>query len=145
MPAINEDLWPDLNLAPVVTPLSILREQAALLGKRTKGVLRGEVETWGAGERISNSFNIVVPSLGDYKYTLFGVHYFPTGYPVYVDIKPYTSISEINLASEINPIEMPSSSRRIANENEFRNWLRLIFHSDEVKSIVENLYAQAST
>src|SRR5580692_6779307 len=22
-----------------------------------------------------------------------GVHYFPTGYPVYVDIKPYTSIS----------------------------------------------------
>jgi hypothetical protein len=73
MPAINEDLWPDLNLAPVVTPLSILREQAALLGKRTKGVLRGEVETWGAGERISNSFNIVVPSLGDYKYTLLYV------------------------------------------------------------------------
>jgi hypothetical protein len=139
MPAINEDLWPELNLAATVTPLSILREQAGLLGKKTKGVLRGEVETWGDGDRISHSFNIAVPSLGDYKYTLFSVHYLPTGYPVHVDMtaKPFFPGGA--------PIEEPSLRRSIADEDELRDWLRHIFHSDEVKRIVENLYAQAST
>jgi hypothetical protein len=136
MPAINEDLWPELNLAAAVTPLSILREQAGLLGKRTRGVLKGEVETWNPGSDIAHSFNIVVPSLGGYKYTLFSIHHPPTGYPVYVDMALEAS------SSGGIPIEVVV---RMSDENEFRNWLRHIFHSDEVKRIVENLYAQAST
>ncbi len=147
MPAINEDLWPDLNLASTVTPLSILREQAGLLGKRTKGVLKGEVETWNTGGRISHAFNVVVPSLGGYKYTLFRIHHYPTGYPVYVDMTAKTLPSEetVSIVVENSFIEMRSSSGEIADEDAFRNWLRITFHSDEVKRIVESLFAQAST
>jgi hypothetical protein len=137
MPAINEDLWPELNLASAVTPLSILREQATLLGKRTRGVLKGEVETWSAGGRITHSFNIVVPSLGGYKSTLFSVYHFPTGYPLYADM--------MAKASPSGGIPIETFPKEIVDENEFRNWLRQTFHSDEVKRIVENLYAQAST
>jgi hypothetical protein len=147
MPAINEDLWPDLDLASTVTPLSILREQAGLLGKRTRGALRGEVETWSARDRISHSFNVVVPSLGGYKYTLFQIHHYPAGYPVYVDMTAKTLPSNETVAIVIeNPsIEMRSSSKEISDESAFRNWLRITLHSDEVKRIIENLYAQAST
>jgi hypothetical protein len=137
MPAINEDLWPDLNLAAIVTPLSILREQAGLLGKRTRGVLKGEVETSNSGGRISHSLSIVVPTLGGYKYTLFSIHHFATGYPVYVDMEPGTFAGI--------PIEKPTFDKEIADEDQFRDWLRDTFHSDKVKRIIENLYAQAST
>src|SRR5580698_3909681 len=139
MPAIIEDLWPDLNLAAIVTPLSILREQAALLGKRTKGVLIGEVETWGVEERISHSFNVAVPSLGDYKYRLFLIQHLPIGYPVYV-----TAWWQ-SLEDHFSQREKGMDEKTLADENAFRNWLRLTLHSDEVKRIIENLYAQAST
>jgi hypothetical protein len=137
----NEDLWPNLELGSTVTPLSILREQAGLLTQRTKGRLRGEVETWTGGEQVIFAFNIVVPSLGGYKYTLLMMHYFPRqpkGYPVFVDSAPKI------VFPQGPPVEMPSVARRIENENEFRNWLRLTFGSDEVKRIVESLYDQAS-
>jgi hypothetical protein len=139
MPAINEDLWPELNLAATTTPLSILREQAALLGKRTKGVLRGEVETWGIEERIAHSFSIAVPSLGDYKYNLFLIQHLPIGYPVYV------THWATSMRGHFSEVETRSGEKTLADEGELRDWLRLTFHSDEVKRIVENLYAQAST
>ena len=87
----NEDLWPKLELGSAVTPLSILREQAGLLTQRTRGRLRGEVETWSAGGQVTFAFNIVVPSLGGYKYILFTMRYYPTEpkcYPVFVDSAP---------------------------------------------------------
>jgi hypothetical protein len=137
----NEDLWPKLDLGSTVTPLSILREQAGLLTQRTRGVLRGEVETWTAGGQVNFAFNIVVPPLGGYKYVLFMLHYYPTaptGYPVFVETAPKA------VFSQGTPGEKPSVAGRIDNENDFRNWLRLIFNSDEVKRLVESLYGQAS-
>jgi hypothetical protein len=123
-----------------------------LLGKRTGGVLKGEVETWGTRGRISHSFNVVVPSLGGYKYTLFSIHHFPTGYPVYVDMTATTlpageseNVSVVLENSSIEILGRRPSSGGIADEDAFRNWLRMTFHSDEVKRIIENLYAQAST
>lgn len=137
----NEDLWPKLELGSAVTPLSILREQAGLLTQRTRGRLRGEVETWSAGGQVTFAFNIVVPSLGGYKYILFTMRYYPTepkGYPVFVDSAPK------GVFSQGLPDEKPSVAGRIDNENDFRNWLRLTFASDEVKRLVESLYGQAS-
>ena len=135
MPTINEDLWPKLELGKAATPLSILREQAGLLTKRTRGVLTGEVETWTSGGKVGFAFNIVVPSLGGYKYTLFLMHYFPTqptGYPVFVDTAPKGAPGEEPIAGQID------------DEHAFRNWLRLTLASDEVKRLVESLYTQAS-
>jgi len=141
MPTINEDLWPKLNFGSTVTPLSILREQAGLLTRRTQGTLQGDVETWTSGAQVALDFNIIVPSLGGYKYTLFRMHYFPTeptGYPVFVDTAPKA------LFPPTSPDEKPSVAGRIDNENDFRNWLRLTLASDEAKRLVESLYAQAS-
>jgi hypothetical protein len=137
----NEDLWPKWDLGSTVTPLSILKEQAGLLTQRTSGRLRGEVETWPTGGQVTFAFNIVVPALGGYKYVLFTMHYFPTepgGYPVFVDYAPK------DVFSPGLPEEKPSVTRTIDNENDFRNWLRLTFASDQVKRLVESLYGQAS-
>jgi hypothetical protein len=132
MATINEDFWPDLNLAPAVTPLSILREQAGLLTQRTGGVLRGAVETWSEGERVAHTFNIVVPALGGYKRTLFTVYHNPLGYPISVETDPKPVFG------------IPTEPQTIADENQFRNWLRSMLRSSDVKRIVESLYAQAS-
>ena len=137
----NEDLWPALDLGSTVTPLSILREQAGLLTQRTQGRLRAEVETWTAGEFVTIALNIVVPALGGYKYTLFTIHHDPTepeGYPVFVDTAPKA------LFPPGLPDENLSLGGRINNENDFRNWLRLTFASEEVTRIVKSLYGQAS-
>jgi hypothetical protein len=135
MPTINEDLWPKLELGKAATPLSILREQAGLLTKRTRGVLTGDVETWTSGAQVGFAFNIVVPALGGYKYTLFLMHYFPTqptGYPVFVDTAPKGAPNE------------KLADTRIDDETALRDWLRLTLASDEVKRLVESLYTQAS-
>jgi len=92
------------------------------------------VQTWNAGGFIAHSFNVDVPALGGYQYTLFNVRHTPAGYPVYVDMRPGQSTDMT-----------PSRAKEIADEGEFRNWLRETLHSDEVKRIIENLYAQAST
>ncbi len=72
------DLWPQNleSLAPARAPVTILREQASLLGRKTKNLLEGEivqVTPYKAEEdaEFVYRFNIMAPALGDYRYGLF--------------------------------------------------------------------------
>src|ERR1017187_5540967 len=85
-----EDLWPDFNPAAIVTPASILKTQAAALSQKSKGLLQGEVETWTSEENIYHRFNLIVPALENYRYSLLRMHHLGTLYPVYVDESPLT-------------------------------------------------------
>ena len=77
-----EDLWP-ANIAEsnMVTPVSIMKEQAALLGEKTKQLVTGEVVTQVVGNLLIQHFSILAPTLG-YKYELFtlqhGVNFYPS-------------------------------------------------------------------
>lgn len=59
MPAIIEDFWPNSIDVRILTPLTILRSQAAFLGKRTGGLLTGHIATDRAPDKMSHRFYAV--------------------------------------------------------------------------------------
>jgi hypothetical protein len=79
-----EDLWP-ANIAEsnMVTPVSILKEQAALLGEKTKQLVTGEVSTQVVGSLLIQHFSISAPTLA-YQYELFTMQHGVSFYPAVI-------------------------------------------------------------
>ncbi|MCX7015722.1 MAG: hypothetical protein NTW86_24745, partial [Candidatus Sumerlaeota bacterium] len=84
-----EDLWPDkIGTELPKPPVQIVKEQAALLGERTRNVVCAEVlpvETETPYE-FSYGFFIVGPALGNYRYRLFSILHDIDLYPVRFDV-----------------------------------------------------------
>ncbi len=79
-----EDLWPEsIGESSLVSPVSILKEQARLLGQKTKQRVTGEVATLINGAFFVHVFNISAPTLS-YKYELFRVTHKISFYPLVV-------------------------------------------------------------
>src|SRR5437660_2266298 len=78
----QRDFWPDIAVQePVTTPLSIMKEQASALARKTKGLLEGRVDTTTLLGSFTHRFNIVAPTLDDYSYALFRVEHDLLLYP----------------------------------------------------------------
>jgi hypothetical protein len=119
------DLWPADFMEPdEPSPLVILRQQAALLGQKTKNVVTAEVRTsrtkpseWSAG------FYLVAPVL-QYQFHLFSVLFDPgTLYPMrfWVD----------------------DADTEVANEADFRAKLAEVLGSPRTRRIIGNLLAHS--
>ena len=116
------DLWGEFKPAVGRTPLAILREQAALLGDKTKRLVEARVVTRTDGSVFFHSFRLVVPALDLYTYELFTVHH-------EVDLYPVTAYAE---------------TRLLKTEDEFVEWLRAKLSSEATMRIIGNLMAQAA-
>ena len=133
-----EDLWPpDIAEQATVTPLAILREQAALLSKKTRNLVEGWVHTESSGStngesRIFHTFTLVVPTLDDYSYDLFRVSHSVMLYPVRVEFN-----STFNAFAS-------SVQHSLENEEEFKEWLKGVFAAPHTKRILGVLIAQAA-
>jgi hypothetical protein len=123
--AAHTDLWGEITPNAVRTPVSILREQASLLGAKTTYMVEGKVETHVSGTRFYHSFNLVVPALDNYSYQLFQISHEVGLYPVHV--------------------EYQSSYIELKSEEAFVNWLGEKLSSAETKSLIGNLLAQANS
>jgi hypothetical protein len=137
----NENLWPsDLELETIITPVSILRTQANLLGERTRGMLVGEVKTWTKGDTIHHALDVVVPALENYRYRLLKVHHSMALYPVFVDEEPtrHGPSPVKGLTESLN------EATGLKDEDALREWLRQTLAREETKRILANLYAQAT-
>ena|SRR5579859_192160 len=123
------DFWPDIATSrPRVTPLSLLKQQAALLGKHTNNLLEGGVSSNVYNGRLLHRFFISVPTL-DYRYELFTISHDVVGlYPVKVDSSKfyYHGKSLVTLDSE----------------DAFVDWLKNVLSSDETKRVLGSLLAQ---
>lgn len=120
--ATNTDLWGDIAPSAVRTPASILREQASLLGSKTKNIIEGQVETHTLGGEFRHTFNLVVPALDNYSYELFQISHGVEMYPVYLGVGQYAK-----------------------DEESFVRWLGQKLSAPETKSIIGNLLAQANS
>jgi len=120
------DLWGQLDTSDVHrTPLSIMREQAALLGQKTGNVVEAKVVT----EAQYNGYffiamDLVVPALDNYIYRLLKVTHPLSLYPVREDQPPF---------------------EESANEEEFVRWLGTKLSSPETRRIIVNLLSQAKS
>lgn len=122
--AAHADLWGDIAPAAVRTPVSILREQASLLGAKTKNTIEGNVESRVSGSLLNHSFNLVVPALDNYTYELFQISHDVNLYPIHVGFQYVVDLK---------------------NEEDFVRWLARKLSSPETKSVIGNLLAQANS
>lgn len=136
------DLWPDdiATDAGLDGPTIVLREQAALLGQKTKNLVEAEVETTqnhlSQGTFI-DAFVILSPVLG-YRHTLFYVIYPLEFYPtkvVWDGFKP-------QLNPEIN-INVGNTPARYANsQQELESILQEIFSHSKTIRLVQSLISR---
>ena len=128
----EQDLWPG-NFGPAdeVSPMGILREQAALLASKTNKLVRAEVEDTtkhydgdAFGPKLSARFVLVAPALGGYRYILFRISYPVVLYPVGVYDSP------------VGGFEAPSPA-------EFRSRLAEILRTPETQRIISSLMSES--
>jgi hypothetical protein len=127
MPEEAIDFWPDLGSVKPRTPLLILKEQAALLGKHTQNLVVASVDTQTrSSSTFLHRFIIEAPTL-NYRYELFVVSHDLLLYPVSLLDGPRGNFV----------IGMKFNS-----EEEFVKWLKNVLNSDQTKLILGSLLAQ---
>jgi hypothetical protein len=121
--ALNIDLWPKAKFeTDLVTPASILRRQAALLGEKAQQLVTPDVFTSTSGDYVTHFFRLVVPALDNYKYELFSARH-------KVDqLYPFTGYSKDGV---------------LQDQSTFVECLKGILSSESVLKKIDSLMAQA--
>jgi len=106
---MTDNLWPEnIGESKLTTPVAMLKEQAALLGEKTKQLVIGEVSTGILGPMFVHSFYIVAPTI-KYRYELFTASHAINFYPL--------------------TVQFASQKTALNNEEDFRAKLKEILSS----------------
>jgi hypothetical protein len=117
-------LWPTFE-TDAVTPVSILIKQAALLGDKTGQLVTADVFSTVGREQAAHFFQLIVPTLDNYKCELFHVeHKVEDLYPV------------AGYFGEGLPVSLPG-------QKAFLQWLKEVLTSEETLKKIDSLIAQA--
>jgi len=129
------NLWPeDIAVNEVVAPVAILKDQASLLGERTKNLVEGRVtqrEHHFHEPDFVYDFYLVAPALNNYRYRLFSISH---------DVQFYPLAIEEGGVSDLNGRD---SQFQVSNEEEFLEALATMFSSERTKGIISSLIAQS--
>jgi hypothetical protein len=86
----GEDYWPDgIGATAQITPITVLKEQASNLGRKTANLVEATVRTSFEGDTLKHSLYLKVPTLKDYLYKLLSVTHAPN------KIYPASVVNEI--------------------------------------------------
>jgi hypothetical protein len=138
-----ENLWPDLSSETEVTPVFILKEQAANLGERTKNIVTARVDTIPMDFTENSKFTfkdkgfrynfiIVAPALGNYTYRLFSAYNDFNSYPVYISVR-----------ENAEDAMQANGFRQCKNQNELLQHLKEIFGDPKTIKIIQTLLSQS--
>jgi hypothetical protein len=122
------DFWPEIE-TNIRTPVTILKQQASLLGKHTSNLLEARVVSQPWGDGFIHRFLIELPTI-DYTFELFRVSHDVNLYPVRIDSGRYGDVA----------LKEP-----LPSEEAFVNWLKAVLNSAETKRILSTLLAQAES
>jgi hypothetical protein len=119
------DLWPaDLGDFKLMPPVSILREQADWLSKKTKGRLEGKVISGRDSLSFIHRFLVVAPALDNYSYELFHVLHSIDYYPLQISTGPTGYYKECK------------------DEQQFLAAMKEFLANDKTKKVVSAILAQ---
>jgi hypothetical protein len=128
----SKDLWGDIPEVLELTPRDMMREQAAYLEQKTKGLVTAEItiesEPVKKGTlKQTQTFYLVVPTM-KYRYELFSIYQKDVVkvYPVQFNVDD-------------------DESETVQNETEFTDYLQKTLGSERTKRIVGSLLAQAKS
>ena len=135
------DLWPSYleSLAPARTPLIILKEQASLLGLKTRNLVEAqvvEVPRLSEDEPFAFDFRLVASQFGGYRFSLFRIYYGITLYPVRFRI-------DEDICREMWP-ESSEPFVRADSEQEFVQVLERLLGAEKTRRVIGALLAQSS-
>ena len=121
-----EDLWPaDFAPEDQTPPVTILRQQAAMLGKKTKNLVEGDVITEATESgSFKHTFYLIAPALDDYRYCLFYIHHELVFYPLHI-------------------VDCNGSNTVCPDEDTFRSALRVRFAAENTLKVISTLIAQS--
>jgi hypothetical protein len=159
------DLWPEqLEDTEIRSPVSILREQATLLGSKTNNLVQADVEIGNtATGNFLYHFFIVAPTLNNYHYRLFSVEHDIALYPSLIYVgeelgqelgaqpksqlaveKAADRLQSMVWANSILPRATVDYYLSVNSEDEFVNTLKLILNSNVTKQVISALLSQIS-
>jgi hypothetical protein len=119
------DFWPDdIGESDLRTPASLLREQAAALGEKTRNVVTAEVHSESDRDTFVQALYLTAPTI-NYRYQLLLVRHPLMLYPL--EAKESRSLSWATLNTE----------------DEFVQWLKSILATDNTKRVIRALIAQS--
>ncbi len=140
------NLWPETLKPVTISPIAVLRTQAAHLKERTGGLLEAHVTTrtfqrWKDEENrpliAEHEFSITAPRLG-YRRGIFTVeHDYPGAYPAVLSswfLKPVGHLKE--------PIDEEMPSEFCFSQSEFLAVVGKVLQSRHMSSLLESLIAQ---
>ncbi len=135
------DLWPRDIVASETTksPVNILREQASLLGAKTKNLILAEVVQleWRRDRKdFGYIFNIVAPALSSYRYQLLGIYHNVAFYPLEIAVE-----DEILESIDVQ-ISEGKNSFDVESEEQFLQALKAIFNSEKAKRVITALLSK---
>jgi len=146
---MTDDLWPDDigRHIKLKAPVSILKEQGTLLGRKTGNLVKGVINIVISSDKdhFAYIFYLVAPALGDYHYRLLEVSHSVDLYPLGietdedvlmelpVDVKAYGEMR----GRQPKPILVADSQDR------FIEILRAIFATKKVRRVIEAIIAQS--
>lgn len=122
----EENFWGEVgDLTGVRTPLTVLREQAAVVSKITDGSVYGEVSTGSRDNELFAELELVVPALNEYRLAVVSIFQPVTLFPLRV----YD--------------EIMNQSHNCADHEQFDALLKDILGSTQMKTILRSLVVQA--
>ena len=157
MSEARRDFWPDVvDVTAIITPLVLLREQASLLGERTKGLVRGEIESserpvdgfepyvdqaLSAETRVADSHTLflVAPALDNYQYALLSVEHDFQPYPCRARYHPTLPDGEGTSAVMSHAGGQCRNPGTAAGEDEFVKWLQIALSQRETTRVIHAL------
>lgn len=124
MPAT--DLWPDFQAPEAInSPVFLLKEQAAQLKQKTKGLVLAGLRPASAPDgSFWVGFDLYSPALGEYTYRLFEVTYPTQFFPI--------TLTGATGAQTAETLE------------QFKGLLESVLRSQRTKQVVEAIMAQAT-
>lgn len=125
---MSKNFWPsEIGTQKMVVPKTMLVEQANFFNEMTKNRLVAKVNTRRVSSRMDgfvHEFDIVVPTLGNYTFTLFSVKHDLGIYPLEIDF-------------DLAGTEYPK-----VGEKEFESTLKEILTSKKTIDTINGLMAQ---
>jgi hypothetical protein len=149
-----QNLWPPAFKKEIAnSPAVILREQATMLGEKTRNLVQGEVvHNEKFQDKFSYVFFIVAPTLGHYRYKLLSLEHSIEMYPLKISVEDEI-LNEISSESYerteilINPqttlvVNAHTKEIEISSEDELIHALKAIFWAKKTRRVITNLLSQ---
>ena len=123
------DLWGEIVTEPIQTPLGILREQGAILERRTNGILTVKIVSRSTDKAsFSHTFYINAANL-NYLYEAFVIYHPIELYPVKMSSQSFPEAAGKKLA--------------IAHdEGEYLGLLKIVLQSEKIQKVIRALLSQ---